>query len=130
MLLKRRCKSKTKQHRRESMSKTLFRLHWLPMKARIKFRINLWVFKTLKGKAPSYMREMLVIKSGSRCTRLLEQLCLEIPRNTHKTIGDRCFSVAGLFFSIHFMLNIEIWICQSMISKRLQTHLFRENYSV
>ena len=103
----------TKQRRCERVSKTLFQLNWLPVKARIKFKINLWVFKALKGEAPSYMRELLVIKSSSRCTRLSEQLCLEVPRTIHKTIGDRSFSVAGpvLFNSLPVELgNLDLSI--------------------
>ena len=93
----------TKQCRCESVSKTLFYLHWLPVKARIMCKINLWVFKALKGEAPGYIRELLVIKLSSRCTRLSEQLCLEVPRTIHKTTGDRSFSIAGLFFLIRFL---------------------------
>ena len=38
---------------------SLIELHWLPLKARIKFRICLITFKALKFNQPSYIRELL-----------------------------------------------------------------------
>ena len=42
-------------------------LHWLPVKFGVEFKIALLVFKTLKGLAPQYLAEVLVVKPRTRC---------------------------------------------------------------
>ena len=41
-------------------------LHWLPVKFGLEFKIGLLVFKTLKGLAPQYLAEVLVVKPRTR----------------------------------------------------------------
>ena len=43
----------------------LFRLHWLPIRYRILYKIALLAFKVLKGKAPSYLSDLLVVQTKS-----------------------------------------------------------------
>ena len=42
------------------------RLHWLPIRSRINFKLGLLVYKCLHGIAPAYLTEMLVLKSTVR----------------------------------------------------------------
>ena len=69
------------------MSDFLKELHSLPREARTYFKIICYVFKCLHNKAPSYLSDLLVIKS-------YEDLTLNIPR-TLTSYGDRAFSAAG-----------------------------------
>ncbi len=39
-------------------------LHWLPIEARIKFKIIMLTWKALNKMAPSYIKHMLKIKEG------------------------------------------------------------------
>ena len=41
-------------------------LHWLPIKARIEFKILSLVYKCLEGTAPEYVRNLLVLKKLPR----------------------------------------------------------------
>ena len=41
-------------------------LHWLPVKFGVEFKIAILVFKTLKGLAPQYLSEVLVVKPKTR----------------------------------------------------------------
>ena len=84
--------------RMDSSTEALKTLHWLPIKFRIQFKILLLIYKCLNGQAPSYLSELLELKSTtsrfglrSTCDRTL--LC--IPFTKRKTFADRLFSVAG-----------------------------------
>ncbi|RCU38734.1 hypothetical protein DVA76_17340, partial [Acinetobacter baumannii] len=46
--------------KREHISPILASLHWLPVKSRIEFKILLLTCKALNGKAPSYLKELIV----------------------------------------------------------------------
>ena len=43
----------------DSITPTMFKLHWLPVHSRIIFNLLLLVYKALKGKAPSYISSLL-----------------------------------------------------------------------
>ena len=84
--------------RMDSSTEALKKLHWLPIKFRIRFKILLLVYKCLNGLAPSYLTELLKLKSTmsrlglrSTCDRTL--LC--VPFTKRKTFADRSFSIAG-----------------------------------
>ena len=51
----------------------LINLHWLPVAFRVKFKIALIVFKALKGKAPSYLIELLHAKTPGRYALLSDR---------------------------------------------------------
>ena len=73
--------------KRDHVSGILKELHWLPCEARTYFKVLCYVYKCLHNKAPSYLSELLVIKS-------FEDLIFHIPR-TLTSYGDRAFSTAG-----------------------------------
>ena len=74
-------------------------LHWLPVRQRIVFKILLIVFKALNGQAPSYILELLTLKTNSRSHNLRssnDTLLLKMPTcKTKVTLGDRAFSCAA-----------------------------------
>ena len=70
---------------------SLIDLHWLPLKARIEFKICLITFKTLKFNQPSYIRELLSFSSHVSTSGLRsadDPYCLHEPR----AIGERGFA--------------------------------------
>ena len=75
---------------------SLFSLHWLPVRYRIDFKICLLTFKAIHGSAPSYLRELVVVKENRYRLRSSNQLLLCMPKGiTKKTLGDRAFAVAA-----------------------------------
>jgi hypothetical protein len=80
----------TKTSRFQSISPVLARLHWLPVKQRIDFKIATLVFKWFSGCAPSYFSELLSLTSS---TRLASGRLLHIPLSRKRNFGDRCFSI-------------------------------------
>ena len=59
----------TRTKRREHITPVLIKLHWLPIKARIDFKIILLVFKAINDKAPDYIRSLLVDYNPRRALR-------------------------------------------------------------
>ena len=74
------------------------KLHWLPIRQRISFKLCLLVFRCLRGEAPPYLSEMLSLVSNSdalRSHRSAARGDLIIPRTFTKTFGPRGFAVSG-----------------------------------
>ena len=69
----------------------LMRLHWLPVKFRVDFKIALLVYKAPNAMAPSYMTELLTTKAISHYPLGSDdQYLLFIPDTKAKTLGDIC----------------------------------------
>ena len=84
--------------RMDSSTEALQTLHWLPIKFRIQYKILLLVYKCLNDQAPSYLSELLELKSTTsrlcvRSTSDMTLLC--VPFTKRKTFADRSVSVAG-----------------------------------
>ena len=68
----------------------LLDLHWLPIRFRIQFKVTLFIFKALRGLAPQYLSNLLVVKSSYHNLRNSSDLLLSAPKGiTKKTPGDR-----------------------------------------
>ena len=76
-------------------SPILRKLHWLPVKARITFKLLLITFKALNGLAPVYITELLNRYEPMRNLRSSNRNLLAIPKSQTATYGDRAFSVAA-----------------------------------
>ena len=70
---------------------SLIELHWLPLKARFKFKICLITFKALKFNPPSYIRELLSFSSHESTLGLRSA---DDPYRLHepRAIGERGFA--------------------------------------
>ena len=75
----------------------LINLHWLPVRYRINFKILLLTFKALYGMAPSYIIDLINVKTNTRYSlRSSEGILLKHPSGRmKKSFGDRSFSVAA-----------------------------------
>ena len=85
--------------KREHITPTLHRLHWLPIHLRINFKILLFVYKSLHGSSPHYISNLITLRSAA-CTRTLRSTTssstiLDSPVGRLKTCGDRSFYVAA-----------------------------------
>ena len=77
------------------ISSLLRGLHWLPVKARIEFKILLITFKAIHGLAPKYLCDLLTFKSSLYNLRSSDSILLSMPAARSKTLGDRAFMVAA-----------------------------------
>ena len=74
-----------------------YELHWLPLKQRIHFKILLFTFKAIHGIAPTYIQNLVSLKSqGAYNLRSSGGICLASSTfRTKVALGDRSFQVAA-----------------------------------
>ena len=81
-------------------------LQWLPVRQRIIFKILMIVYKALNGQTPSYVTELLHIKSqthGRSLRSTQDTFMLQIPPyKTKVTLGDRSFLCAAPGYGINY----------------------------
>ena len=70
----------------------LKKLHWLPIKQRIDYKLCLLTYKTLTNQQPTYLYNSLSFPSHSVSTRSSDSLVLSIPY-VRSSLGKRAFSV-------------------------------------
>ena len=76
-----------------STTEALKILHWLPVRARINFKILLLTHQCIHGTAPDYLKSLINLREPRRSlqSNLNSKYSLETPFNKHKTFGDRSF---------------------------------------
>ena len=113
----------TKRRKFDHISDALRELHWLPIRARIEFKILIWVFKCLNQTAPVYLVRLLSLPEQSRSRRMVNQLNLTVPRTARKYGGDRA-CVAGPKLLNKLPYDVKQCSNLSQFRKRLKTYLF------
>ena len=105
----------------------LVKLHWLPVRYRINFKILLITFKVIHGLALKYLNELLTCKT--KCSynlRSTSEILLQQPRiKTLRTLGDRNFTVAAPALWNNLPNVIRSATSINSFKKLLKTHLFK-----
>ena len=115
-----------------SISFYLYELHWLPILARIEFKICLLVFKALQSDEPAYLRDLLK-NYQSQSTVILRAAddpnLLIVPRlGNHSVHGSRAFSYAGPFLFNQLPLSIKEANSITTFKTMLKTHMFKKSF--
>ena len=112
----------------DNVTPLLKRLHWLPIEARIKFKIILLAFKAINNLAPTYLKELLELYEPARALRSTSMNLLKEKKSKHKRSGDRAFSVCAP--KLWNMLPCDLRKPQKLnaFKSALKTHLFKEAY--
>ena len=117
-----------KRSKYESSQKAL--RHWLPIQARIEFKILSLMHQCIYRCGPEYLKELLTRKTVTRSLRTNadDQNNFLILFNKHKTFGDRSFSYCGP--RVWNSLPNEIKTIQqySCFKQRCKTILFRKYF--
>ena len=76
------------------------KLHWLPIRFRLDYKLALLMFKCYRGETPNYLCDLLSIDERTGIARSLRSyqqdgVTYRIPFTKSKTFVDRSFSVAG-----------------------------------
>ena len=74
------------------------RLHWLPIRQRIQYKLGLLVYKCLHGLVPSYLSDMLAPVSSDPYSCRLRSAAhgdLTVPWTRTVRMGPRSFAVSG-----------------------------------
>ncbi|XP_070550603.1 uncharacterized protein [Ptychodera flava] len=107
----------------------LIDLHWLPVDARIKFKILLTTYKTIHRFAPLYLIDLLEIYTPVRDLRSADSLRLVPPHgNFNKAYGQRAFSVCAPALWNSLPSVIRNARSEDCFKRLLKTHLFNQFY--
>ncbi len=102
------------------------RLHWLPIAARIKFKVLMFAYKTTTGTAPMYLNSLVQTYAPSRslCASEWTTPCGAIPKRYQITLTD-LFRDCAQLVEWPPDLNSNSWVL-AIFKKHLKTHLFRQ----
>ena len=103
-------------------------LHWLPVKARMQFRILLITFKAIHGLAPKYLFDLLTFQSSLYNLRSSGSILLSMPAVRSKTLGDRAFMVAAPRLWNSLPKELRAITNVNSFKAHIKTYLFRTLY--
>ena len=98
-------------------------LHWLPVRFRILFKINLLTYNTLHEKQHVYLYSMLAASIPSRSLRSNNDNSLSVPRVRTNT-GARAFHSCAPSLWNNLPLSVHLAISVATFKKYVKTHLF------
>ena len=101
------------------------RLHWLPIRQRIQYKLGLLVYKCLHGLAPSYLSDMLALVSADPYSCRLRSAAhgdLTVPWTRTVRMGPRGFAVSLAPELKHPNISL------ASFKSRLKTELFARAY--
>ncbi|KAK3101096.1 hypothetical protein FSP39_000910 [Pinctada imbricata] len=116
----------------DSSSEALYDLHWLPIKARITFKILIIVYNCSINQAPAYLTDLLIIQRPNPRLRSAKSAegCYLVPSNKHKTFSDRGFSTIGPKLWNNIPLDIRQAENIEIFKKKLKTYYFAKFHSL
>ena len=106
-----------------SIQDLMNQLHWLPIQARIDFKIATLTYKALSSGQPAYLRELISPYKPWRQLRSSDQSLLTIPR-TNLTIGQHAFFSSSVFIWNSIPLSVRNAPTISTFKRRLKTFYF------
>ena len=83
-----------------SLSVHLYQLHWMPVRFRMKSKINLLVYKSLNQQTPSYLTSMLNYRQHQRTTRMVRRSYMLQEKDQNLSLWT--------FYQLSFLLNIRL----------------------
>ena len=101
----------------EHITPVLRRLHWLPAKQRITYKILLVTYKALNGMAPKYIADLLQPYTPTRRLRSSSKDLFVTPKPNLKFYGNRSIQVAAprlwnsLTDDIRSIQNLDVFYC-------------------
>ena len=117
--------------RREHISPVLCDLHWLPVPARIVFKVLVLTYKCLNCPAfPEYLKELLQIYKPSRNLRSSSDNTILVVPRTQRAAGSRAFTNCAPQMWNELPKNLRDSQSLSVFKSNLKTHLFRICYDV
>ena len=92
----------------QHITPTLKKLHWLPIKQRIDYKLCLLTYKTLTNQQPTYLYNSLSLLSHSVSTRSSDSLVLSIPHvRFHSDFHSTCHFARQKGFLCHWSMTLE-----------------------
>ncbi|KAJ8034837.1 hypothetical protein HOLleu_21844 [Holothuria leucospilota] len=99
-------------------------LHWLPISARIKFKILLLTFRAQRLEQPVYISQLLAPYVPPRDLRSSDKAYLSLPNPRLKAYGYRCFAYSAPYLWNQLPDHIRFCTELSVFKSYLKTHIF------
>ena len=115
---------------RERITPVIIELHFLPVKARIIFKICLLAFKALKYGYPAYLVDLLVPYNSQRSLRNDFEGRLQEPIIAASSYSNRCFSYCAPRLYNSLPLHVRLAPNVMQFKKLLKTELFLRSYDI
>ena len=104
-------------------------LHWLPIQARIDYKLSTICFNFFSGSSPAYISDLLSVYAPSRQLRSSsDHRLLCIPRVRTKTYGERTFSFRAATQWNSLPFDIRHAETLPSFKRALKTHLFKKHF--
>ena len=100
-------------------------LHWLPVKARVMFKVLVMVFRVISNTAPVYLREMFVPTQQRHRLRSQSDTNFNIPRRRTK-LADRSMAVVGPKWWNNLPSYLKDIQSEASFRSKLKTHLYSQ----
>lgn len=116
----------------DSSKQSLFDLHWLPIKARITFKVLVYMYNCSVGNAPSYLSDLLTHKVSRRTLRSSQSSIgnYEVPFNRNKTFSDRSFSYVGPKLWNDLPISVKSSNSVGVFKQKLKSYYFQHYFSL
>ncbi len=105
----------------------LFSLYWLPIAARIKFKVLMFAYKTTTGTAPIYLNLLVQTYAPSRSLRSASERRLVVPSQRGTKSLSQTFSWTVPSWWNDLPISIRTAESLAIFKKHLKTHLFRQH---
>ena len=116
-----------RKSKRDSATTLLRSLHWLPVRARIDYKIATLCHQCIYNDAmPSYLKELIPPYVPARSLRSKNSSLLVEPRFSLQTFGLRSFSVFGPKVWNSLPINLRRTSCLTTFKINLKTHYFKK----
>lgn len=118
----------TRTCKRAHITPILSSLHWLPVAARIKYKILLLTFKCIHGTAPAYLCKLIRIYQPRRSLRSEDQHLLTQGNPRTKAHGDRAFKNCAPILWNALPQQIRVIDEVESFKSAVKTYLFKEHF--
>ena len=122
-----------KARKHNHISPFLIKLHWLPVTARISYKIATLAFKFFDGTLPGYLSSSLQTYHPTRSLRSGQERLLTLPPIANirtKSFGERSFSYQAPSVWNSLPPSIRNAPSISAFKSNLKTHLFKQSYNL
>lgn len=120
-----------KTRKRDHISPLLKSLHWLPVQARIDYKLSVLCHNFFSGSAPKYFDQLLSVYTPSRQLRSsTDSRLLCVPRVRTVSFGERSFYFCGPKQWNSLPLHVRNIQSTSSFKKALKTYLFNKYHGL
>ena len=119
----------TRLPKQDHITPVLEQLHWLPVRMRVLYKILVLTCRTLEGKGPSYLRDIIELYKSKTCVVLHSDGRLNLPWSKLVSYGDRAFRIAApTEWNNLYHQTLKTAHCIICLNLSLQTYLFERYY--